>query len=57
MILSVGFDLGVVSVFVVYVVKYLFDEIDIIDVLDINVGDYGKKFVMNFDFEINLLEI
>ncbi len=56
-ILSAGFDPGVVSVFAAYAAKYLFDEIDTIDVLDINAGDHGKKFATNFDPETNLLEI
>lgn len=56
-ILGAGFDPGVVSVFAAYAAKYLFDEIDTIDVMDINAGDHGKEFATNFDPRTNLLEI
>lgn len=55
-ILGVGFDLGVVNVYVCLVEDEYFDKVDLIDIVDINVGLYGCWFVMNFDFEINFCE-
>lgn len=52
-----GFDLGVIGVFFVYVLKYYFDEIEYIDILDCNGGDYGYLFVINFNLEINICEV
>lgn len=54
-ILGVGFDLGVVNVYVCFVID-LMDEVKLIDIVDINVGNYGQYFVINFDFEINFCE-
>lgn len=52
-----GFDFGVIQVMIVYFVKYYFFEIYYFDIVDCNNGNYGKVFVINFNFEINICEI
>lgn len=56
-ILGAGFDPGVVNAYCAYALKHEFDRIDVIDIMDVNVGDHGKFFATNFDPEINLVEI
>ncbi|MCR5617055.1 MAG: saccharopine dehydrogenase family protein [Clostridiales bacterium] len=56
-LLGTGFDPGVTSVFVAYAKKHYFDEIDTVDILDCNGGDYGYPFATNFNPEINLREV
>jgi len=56
-LLSVGFDPGVVSIFVRYAQLALFDTLDTIDILDVNAGSHGRKFATNFDPVTNLSEI
>jgi len=55
-ILGIGFDPGVVNAYCSIAVKYHFDEIDTIDILDVNAGSHGKYFATNFDPEINFRE-
>src|SRR4030042_4624027 len=55
-LLGVGFDPGVVNAYCAWAVKYYFDTIDTIDILDVNVGSHGKYFATNFDPEINFRE-
>jgi len=55
-ILGIGFDPGVVNAYAAYAVKHLFDSIDTIDILDVNIGQHGKYFATNFDPEINFRE-
>lgn len=40
-LLGSGFDFGVMNVYIVYVVKYYFDEVYYFDIVDCNGGDYG----------------
>jgi saccharopine dehydrogenase-like NADP-dependent oxidoreductase len=56
-ILSVGFDPGVVNAYCTYALKHEFDQINVIDIMDVNAGDHGKFFATNFDPEVNLWEI
>jgi len=56
-LLSVGFDPGVVSIFVRHAQLVLFDSLDTIDILDVNAGSHGHKFATNFDPVTNLSEI
>ncbi len=56
-LLGSGFDPGVTSVFSAYALKYYFDEIHYIDILDCNGGDHGYPFATNFNPEINLREV
>jgi len=56
-ILGIGFDPGVVNAYCAYAFKHEFDEISIIDIMDVNAGDHGKFFATNFDPEVNLREI
>lgn len=56
-LLGSGFDPGVTNVFCAYAKKYLFDEIEYIDILDCNAGDHGYAFATNFNPEINLREV
>ena len=56
-ILGAGFDPGVVNAYSAYALKYEFDKINVIDIMDVNAGDHGKYFATNFDPEINLREI
>jgi carboxynorspermidine synthase len=56
-LLSVGFDPGVVSIFVRHAQLTLFDTLDTIDILDVNAGNHGRKFATNFDPVTNLSEI
>jgi saccharopine dehydrogenase-like NADP-dependent oxidoreductase len=55
-ILSAGFDPGVVNAYVAYAKKHIFDTIDTIDIMDVNLGVHGKYFATNFDPEINFRE-
>ncbi|MDD5069382.1 MAG: saccharopine dehydrogenase family protein [Candidatus Omnitrophica bacterium] len=55
-ILGAGFDPGVVNAYCALAVKYHFDTIETIDIMDVNAGDHGKYFATNFDPEINLRE-
>ena len=55
-ILGIGFDPGLVNAYCAYAQKHLFDEIKMIDIMDVNVGSHGKYFATNFDPEINLRE-
>ena len=56
-LLGSGFDPGVTSVFSAYALKYEFDEINYIDILDCNAGDHGYPFATNFNPEINIREV
>ncbi len=56
-LLGSGFDPGVTGVFSAYALKYYFDEIEYIDILDCNGGDHGYPFATNFNPEINLREV
>jgi saccharopine dehydrogenase-like NADP-dependent oxidoreductase len=56
-VLGAGFDPGVVNAYCAYAIKHEFDEVAVIDILDVNAGDHGKFFATNFDPEINLTEI
>jgi saccharopine dehydrogenase-like NADP-dependent oxidoreductase len=55
-ILSAGFDPGVVNAYVAYAKKHIFDTIDTIDIMDVNLGVHGNYFATNFDPEINFRE-
>jgi len=55
-ILGAGFDPGVVNAYCALAVKYHFDEINTIDIMDVNAGSHGKYFATNFDPEINFRE-
>ncbi|MFH1540514.1 MAG: saccharopine dehydrogenase family protein [Elusimicrobiota bacterium] len=55
-ILGVGFDPGVINAYCSLAVKYHFDKIDTIDIMDVNAGNHGKYFATNFDPEINFRE-
>ncbi len=56
-VLGSGFDPGVTNVFVAYAQKHLFDEIDLLDILDCNAGSHGHAFATNFNPEINIREV
>jgi saccharopine dehydrogenase (NAD+, L-lysine-forming) len=56
-LLGSGFDPGVTNVFCAYAQKHLFDEIELIDIMDANAGDHGYHFATNFNPEINIREI
>ena len=56
-LLGSGFDPGVTNIFCSYADKYLFDEINFIDIMDCNAGDHGYPFATNFNPEINLREV
>lgn len=56
-LLGSGFDPGVTNVFCAYAQKYIFDEIDTVDIVDCNAGDHGKAFATNFNPEINIREV
>ncbi len=55
-ILGAGFDPGMVNAYCALAVKYHFDTIDTIDILDVNAGEHGEYFATNFDPEINFRE-
>ena len=55
-VLGAGFDPGMVSAYAAYAQKHIFDSITTIDVMDVNAGDYGKKWATNFDPEAHLLD-
>ncbi|MDR2790582.1 MAG: saccharopine dehydrogenase family protein [Campylobacteraceae bacterium] len=56
-LLGSGFDPGVTNVYCAYAQQNLFDEINLIDILDCNAGDHGYPFATNFNPEINLREV
>ena len=56
-LLGSGFDPGVTNVFCAYAQKHLFDEINVLDIIDANAGDHGLPFATNFNPEINLREV
>jgi saccharopine dehydrogenase (NAD+, L-lysine-forming) len=56
-LLGSGFDPGVTNVFTAYANKHLFDEIEILDIIDCNAGDHGQAFATNFNPEINIREV
>jgi saccharopine dehydrogenase (NAD+, L-lysine-forming) len=56
-ILGCGFDPGVTSIFTAWASKYVFDEIQYLDIVDCNAGDHGKPFATNFNPEINIREV
>jgi saccharopine dehydrogenase (NAD+, L-lysine-forming) len=56
-LLGSGFDPGVTNVFCAHAQKHLFDEIELIDIMDANAGDHGYPFATNFNPEINIREI
>ncbi|MDR1498200.1 MAG: saccharopine dehydrogenase family protein [Puniceicoccales bacterium] len=56
-LLGSGFDPGVTNVFCAHAQKHLFDEIELIDIMDANAGDHGHPFATNFNPEINIREI
>jgi len=56
-ILGCGFDPGVTSIFTAWAAKYVFDEIQYLDIVDCNAGDHGKAFATNFNPEINIREV
>ena len=56
-ILGCGFDPGVTGVFTAHAVKYHFDAIHTLDIVDCNGGDHHKAFATNFNPEINIREI
>ena len=56
-ILGVGFDPGVVNAYCASALKHEFDEISVVDIMDVNAGNHGKFFATNFDAEVNLREI
>ena len=56
-LLGSGFDPGVTQAYCAYALKYKFDEIETIDILDCNGGDHGYAFATNFNPEINLREV
>ncbi|MGI6087209.1 MAG: saccharopine dehydrogenase family protein [Kiritimatiellia bacterium] len=55
-ILSAGFDPGVVNAYCALAAKHYFDKIDTIDIMDVNAGHHGRYFATNFDPEINFRE-
>jgi carboxyaminopropylagmatine dehydrogenase len=56
-VLGCGFDPGQTNIYCAYAQEFLFDEIEIIDIIDCNDGDHGKAFATNFNPEINLREV
>ena len=56
-ILGCGFDPGVTSIYTAWAAKYVFDEIQYLDIVDCNAGDHGKAFATNFNPEINIREV
>lgn len=56
-LLGSGFDPGVTNVFCAYAQKHLFDEINVLDIIDCNAGDHGQPFATNFNPEINIREV
>lgn len=56
-LLGSGFDPGVTNVFSAFALRYRFDTIDTIDILDCNAGDHGYPFATNFNPEINIREV
>jgi len=55
-ILGIGFDPGVVNAYAALAARDLFDDIESIDILDVNIGSHGRYFATNFDPEINFRE-
>ena len=56
-LLGSGFDPGVTNVFIAYLKKHNFEQIETVDILDCNGGDHGHPFATNFNTEINIREI
>ena len=56
-LLGSGFDPGVTNVFTAWAMKYHFDEIHELDIIDCNAGDHGHPFATNFNPEINIREV
>ena len=56
-LLGSGFDPGVTNVYAAWAQKHLFDEINVLDIIDCNAGDHGQPFATNFNPEINIREV
>ncbi|NET01388.1 MAG: saccharopine dehydrogenase family protein [Sphaerospermopsis sp. SIO1G2] len=56
-VLGCGFDPGVTGIFTAHALKYHFDEIHYLDIVDCNAGNHGHPFATNFNPEINIREI
>lgn len=56
-LLGSGFDPGATNMFTAYAAKHYFDEIHTLDIIDVNGGDHGYPFAMNFNPEINIREV
>jgi saccharopine dehydrogenase (NAD+, L-lysine-forming) len=56
-LLGSGFDPGVTNVFTAWALKHHFDEIHMLDIIDVNGGNHGKAFATNFNPEINIREV
>jgi len=56
-LLGSGFDPGVTNVFTAWALKHHFDEIQMLDIIDVNGGNHGKAFATNFNPEINIREV
>lgn len=56
-LLGSGFDPGATNVFTAYLAKHYFDEIHMLDIIDVNGGDHGYPFATNFNPEINIREV
>ena len=56
-LLGSGFDPGATNVFTAYLAKHYFDEIHVLDIIDVNGGDHGYPFATNFNPEINIREV
>ena len=56
-LLGSGFDPGVTNVYTAWALKHHFDEIELLDIIDVNGGDHGQAFATNFNPEINIREV
>jgi saccharopine dehydrogenase (NAD+, L-lysine-forming) len=56
-LLGSGFDPGATNMFTAYLAKHYFDEIHMLDIIDVNGGDHGYPFATNFNPEINIREV
>lgn len=56
-LLGSGFDPGATNVFTAYLAKHYFDEIQVLDIIDVNGGNHGYPFATNFNPEINIREV
>ncbi len=56
-LLGSGFDPGVTNVYTAWALKHEFDEIELLDIIDVNGGDHGQAFATNFNPEINIREV